>query len=198
MVILTKTMQKIVTVLLKDLHTHTATTLSHELHMSRQGTWKIIRQLEQEELLILKQIGKGKTSLQVPTLNWVNVLLEKILSLSLTQEAFNHKRWLHNFADLEKQVDFFILYGSILHSPKEANDIDVLGVAPEKNLSKINDLLLQVQETQAKKIHAVNLTSYELKQELKKPNRAFLDALKRGVVLFGQETFVRFMKGLQI
>ena len=36
----------------------------------------------------------------------------------------------------------------------------------------------------------------ELKDELEKPNKVFIDALKRGVVLFGQEKFIRFMKEL--
>ncbi len=164
--------------------------------MSRQGTWKILKQLEKEEMIVLEQMGTGKTGLQRIKLNWENVLLEKVLSLSLAQDALKHKRWCHNFASLEKEVDFLILYGSILHPSGVVNDIDIIGVAPKKNMSKINDLVLKVQETQAKKIHSINFTQHEFKQELKK-NKAFLDALKKGVVLFGQEKFVEFIRGLQ-
>ena len=88
-----------------------------------------------------------------------------------------------------------ILFGSILYS-KEANDIDIIGVAKENKLAKVNDLVFKIQETQNKKIHFINLTQKEFKQELKKPNKAYLDAVKKGVVLFGQENFTKFAKGL--
>lgn len=194
---MTNTAQQVATTLLKDFSVHTATALSKIIKLSRQGTWKILRQLEKEGLIVLEQMGTGKTSLQRIKLNWENVLLEKVLSLSLTQDALKHKRWRHDFAHLENKVDFLILYGSILNSPKEARDIDVIGVAPKQNLSKINDLVQKIQETQAKKIHSINFTQYEFKQELKKPNKAFVDAFKKGVILFGQEKFIEFVKGLQ-
>lgn len=193
-----KTAQRIVTVLLKDSSIHTATSLSKELKMSRQGTWKILIELEKDEFIILEQIGKGKTSTQRIKLNWDNEVVEKTLALSLTQEALRYERWRFNFADLKQEVDFLILYGSILHSPKEAKDIDIIGVvSQEKKLANMGDIILRIQETQTKKIHSVNLTQKEFKQELKRPNKAYLDAVKRGVILFGQENFINSIKGLQ-
>ncbi len=191
------TSQKIVTILLKDISSHTATSLSKELKMSRWGIWKVIKKLEKDELVILDQIGAGKTSVQKIKLNWDNALIEKILAFSLTQEALKYKRWRYNFADLEKEVDFLILYGSILHSPGEAKDIDIMGVAKEKKLIKIENITLKIQEIQAKKIHSINLTQKEFKQELEKPNKVYLDAIKKGVILFRQEKFIKFIKGLQ-
>ena len=191
-----KTAHKIITVLLKDFSIHTATSLSKELKMSRQGTWKILKKLEKDEFIILEQIGKGKTSTQRIKLNWDNEVLEKTLALSLAQEALQNQRWKFNFADLKSEVDFLILYGSILHSPGGANDVDVIGVAKEKKLAKIGSIILNIQGIQAKKIHSINLTQKEFKQELEKPNKAYLDAIKKGVILFGQENFIKFIKGL--
>ena len=37
----------------------------------------------------------------------------------------------------------------------------------------------------------------ELADELRKLNPAFVNAIKNGVVLFGQDQFIRFMRGLQ-
>ena len=193
-----KTAHKIITVLLKDFSIHTATSLSKELKMSRQGTWKILKKLEKDEFIILEQIGKGKTSTQRIKLNWDNEVLEKTLALSLAQEALQNQRWKFNFADLKLEVDFLILYGSILHSPKEAKDIDIIGVvSQEKKLAKISDKILKAQETQTKKIHSINLNQKEFKQELKRPNKVYVEAVKKGVILFGQEKFIKFMKGLQ-
>ncbi len=193
------TAQKVLLALLKDFSAvHTATSLAQQLKMSRWGVWKIIKKLRQEEIILIKPTGKGKTSTQTIQLNWDNMLTEKMIILALVQEASTHKRWSFTFTDLEKEVDFLILYGSILHSQKEAKDIDVLGaVSKEKKLAKIPDLILKIQETQAKKIHSLNFTLKEFKQELKKPNKAYLDAVKKGVVLFGQENFLKFIKRLQ-
>ncbi|MBU2638751.1 MAG: winged helix-turn-helix transcriptional regulator [Nanoarchaeota archaeon] len=193
-----KTAKAILTALLKDFSIHTATSLSKELKMSRQGTWKILRKLEKDRLILLEQIGKGKTSAQRIGLNWDNEAVEKTLALSLVQEALQHQRWRFNFAELKQEVDFLILYGSILHSPKEAEDIDIIGVvSKEKKLAEISDKILKVQETQDKKIHSINLTQKEFKQELKRPNKAYAEAIKKGVILFGQESFIKFIRGLQ-
>lgn len=190
--------QKIITILLKDFSIHTATSLSQELKISRQGIWKIIKKLEQDELIKLEQIGTGKTNTHRITLNWHNELIEKILSFSLTKEALKQKRWQFNFADLESEVDFLILYGSMLHSPKDANDIDIIGiVSQEKKLANIGNIILKIQETQPKKIHSINLTKKEFQQEIKKPNKAYLEAVKKGVILFGQDHFIKFIKDLQ-
>ena len=188
--------QEIMNILLRYFGSHTATSLSKELKMSRWGTWKILKKLEKDKLIEIKPIGKGKTSTSIIKLNWDNVLAEKTLALSLTQEALKYKRWMHDFSNLQEEVDFLILYGSILYS-KEANDIDVIGVAKEKKLAKINDIIFKIQETQAKKIHSINSTQKEFRQELKNPNKAYLDAVRKGVILFGQENFIRFIKELQ-
>lgn len=188
--------QKIMVVLVKDFGSHTATSLSKELKMSRWGVWKILKKLEKNNFIIIEPVGSGKTSTTTIRLNWDNILAEKTLALSLTQEALKYKRWLHDFSSLQQEVDFLMLYGSILYS-KEANDIDVIGIAKERKLAKINDKIFKIQETQNKKIHSINLTQKEFKQELKKPNNAYLDAIKKGVILFGQENFIKFVKEMQ-
>ena len=104
-------------------------------------------------------------------------------------------KWRYNFKELENHVDFLMLFGSILHSPKDANDIDVLSlVSNEKSFVKISKIITDIQITQSKKIHAINFTKKELKHELKDKNKAYTEALKKGIVLFGQENFIKFIK----
>ena len=94
-------------------------------------------------------------------------------------------------------MDFLIIYGSILTSSKEANDIDIISVlSNKKNFIEIEKIVSTAQKTQLKKIHLLNFTETEFKNELKKPNKAFIDAIKKGVVLFGQERFIKFIRGL--
>ena len=184
-------------ILLKDFGRHTATSLSKQLKISRWGVWKILKNLEESQLILLESLGNGKTSTNEIKLNWTNLLVEKNLSVYLTQEALEYKKWRFNFERLEREVEFFILFGSILNSPKEANDIDVLAIVKKSKLVKVGEILLQIQRSQNKKIHSINLTRKEFDKELKKNNRAYLDAIKKGVVLFGQEAFVKFIKELR-
>lgn len=191
------TTKKVLLHLLKDFsNTHTITTLAKELGLSRVGIWKILKKLEGNRYIILKTVGTGKTSASIITLDWQNPLIEKLLSLYLTEETLKQRRWHVNFAELEKITEFVILYGSILHYPQQASDIDVLGITSQKNFIKIQNVVDKAQKTQSKKIHTINFTEREFKIELKKQNKAFIDAIKKGVILFGQENFVKFMRNM--
>ncbi|MBI1968662.1 hypothetical protein HYS49_02020 [Candidatus Woesearchaeota archaeon] len=183
--------------LLKDCYSmHTISLLAKELALSRVGIWKILKKLEGSKYVLLKNVGNGKTSAFIITLNWENPLVEKLLSLYLTEEALKQRRWQVNFIELERITDFVILYGSILSSSRQANDIDILGIASKKNFVKIHTVLEKAQKTQSKKIHSIHVIESEFKAELKKQNKAFIDAVKKGVILFGQDKFVTFMRGI--
>ncbi len=189
--------QKIMCILLKDFDSnHTATSLSKTFKMSRWGLWKILRKLEKDQLIILDSIGTGKTSTYKIRLNWENPIVEKTLSLYLTEESLNHKRWRFNFGKLENKTNFLILFGSILQSQKEANDIDIIMVAEKKSFTIIDDLIIKIKISIDKDIHSISFTKQEFKKELKR-NKAYIDAVKKGIVLFGQENFVEFMRGIQ-
>ena len=189
---------QILKILLKDFTVRqTINSLAKEVGLSRVGTWKLLKKMQSEELVILSKISSGKTSAYIIGLNWDNPLVEKNLALHLTEDALKSRRWVNNFAGLEDKVDFLILYGSMINSPLEANDIDILGVVSnKKKFVKIEESVKNLQKTQMKKIHSINFTPSEFRQELEKPNKAFIDAIKKGVVLFGHEKFIKFMEGV--
>jgi DNA-binding Lrp family transcriptional regulator len=193
------TEDKVLTILLKQFSLDwTITYLSNELNLSRVGVWKVLKKLEKDKLIILTKIGKGKTNVSKIKLNWESLVLEKRLSLILTEEALNHQRWLNNFEELRKKTEFVVLYGSILTSSKEANDIDILEVVLRKNnFLEIDKTIQKIQKIQIKKIHSESFTKTEFKEEIKKPNKIFIDAIKKGIVLFGQENFIKFVKDIQ-
>jgi len=187
---------KILKILLNEfLVKHTITSIAKDIGMTRVGTWKILKKLEKEKFVILARIGAGKTSAYTISLNWENPLLEKILSLILTEDALKGQRWLEDFKGLENKLSFLIIYGSILYS-KDANDIDILAITNKSRFIEIESIIAKIQKTQIKKIHASSFTEAEFKQELEKPNKAFIDAIKKGIVLFGQEKFIKFMRGI--
>jgi len=187
--------KKILKILLKDFTIKTTiTSLAKETGISRVGIWKILKKLEKEKFILLSPIGTGKTSTYWVSLNWDNYLLEKNLDIILTEEAFKNQRWINNFAELENKVDFLIIYGSIIHFSKQANDIDIFGVTNKTKFVDIEKTIRKIQKTQLKKIHAVNFTQLEFKNEIEKPNKVFIDAIKKGIILFGQEKFIKFIK----
>ncbi|MBI2630078.1 nucleotidyltransferase domain-containing protein [Candidatus Pacearchaeota archaeon] len=176
---------------------HTATSLAGAVNLTRQGLWKIIYKLEENKMIVSEPISKTKKSTIVITLNWKNPITIKTLSLLLTKEALEYERWLNNFTELETASSFIILFGSILNNPKEANDIDILAIVKnKKNFKSIDKIILKIQKTQLKKIHLTELTKEEFIQELRKQNSAYLDALKKGIVLFGQDNYTKSLKDL--
>ncbi len=192
------TEKKVLLQIVKDIsRKHTITSISKDLNFSRTGIWKILNKLEKKEYIILDAVGSGKTGTSIIRINWENIVLEKAIALYLTEEAVRQRRWRINFGKLEKDCEFTILYGSILHSIKEANDIDVINIAKKNKFIKIQNTLDEIQKTAIKKIHIINFTENEFKNEINKQNKAFLDAIKKGVILFGQEKFVQFMKRLK-
>ena len=102
-----------------------------------------------------------------------------------------------NFRELGNKLDFLMIYGSTLYS-KEANDIDIIGITNKNKFLEIEPVIAKMQKTQIKKIHALNFTEAEFKQELQKPNKSFIDAIKKGIILFGQEKFIKFIRSIKI
>jgi len=189
----------IILLLLKDFSkTYTVTSLASQLEISRVGVWKILKKLQSEQFISITSIGSGKTSTFMVDLNWENVLVEKSLALYLTEESLKQKRWKVNFMELEGLVDFLLIYGGILHSPEKADDIDIISVVSDKKkFIKIQQTIDKIQRSQIKKIHAINFTRVEFRKELKEDNKAFIDAVRKGVVLSGQEKFIQFMKNIK-
>ena len=188
------TAKKVMLVLLKDLSAHTITTLAKEIDFSRVGMWKLLKKLESSQFIFLQSAGSGKTSTLLAKVNWKNPLTKKILGLYLTEDSLSQRRWRTNFMKLEGVADFLILYGSILHSDEHANDIDLFSVvSDDKNFVAIEKIVNDIQKTLLKKIHIINFKEHELEEELLR-SRPFIDAIKKGVVLFGQERFITFME----
>jgi hypothetical protein len=172
---------------------YTVTTLALDIGLSRVGTWKIMKKLEFSGFIGMKKIGSGKTSTGIISLNWENPLTQKRLELILIEEALTKQRWQKTFEALESVTHLSLLFGSVLRTPKEAIDIDLLNIASKDRFILLDKALNRIQVTQARKIHATNFTKEELIAELKKPNTAIADAMK-GVVLYGAEEYVRIMR----
>ena len=187
---------RIALLLLKDFSTiHTITSIGKELGMTRSGIWKVLMKLKKENYITLETTEEK--SLLIPKINLRNELLEKYLDFALSKEAKEHERWIFNFTEVKGHVSFLIFYGSVLKSYAKAKDIDVIGIIPDrKKFKMLHESLDKIQKSESKRIHSINFTQSEFREELLKPNKAFVEAVKKGIVLFGQEEFIKFMKKL--
>ncbi len=194
----TQTTEKVLSILLKEPFTlHTATSMAKALGITRQGIWKTLHRLAEDKLISIEPVNDAKTSTAILTLSWRNPVTEKALSLLLTKESFEQQRWRTNFAELEDKAEFLILFGSIINNPKEANDIDLLAVMKKKNFKALDEIVSRIQQTMLKKVHLIGVTESEIINELKKPNKAYRDAIKKGVVLYGQDNFIQCIRDLK-
>lgn len=175
----------------------TITALAKALGMSRVGAWKTIKRMQAQRLCTLTPVGEGKTSAIQASPDWDNPLTCKILSLALTRAAVENKRWMHAFAEPAQHLDFLLLYGSALRTPNDAGDIDIIGVTSKGRMLAADEALRQAQKSQHKRIHAIIFTPKEFADELRKGNKAFVDAARTSVVLHGQDEFVAFMRGIR-
>ena len=65
-----------------------------------------------------------------------------------------------------------------------------------QDFKEIEEEILKIQKVQSKKIHAIQLTNEEFCKEIKDKNKAYSDAIKKGVILLGQDNFIKQMEKL--
>jgi len=84
--------RSILLLLLKEFYgMHSITSISKELGTSRVGVWKVVKKLEEDELIKVEPVGFGKTSTYIIRINWDSTIIEKTLALYLSEEAESRK-----------------------------------------------------------------------------------------------------------
>jgi hypothetical protein len=184
----------IITNLFRDfLSTHTVTSLSEELSKNRVGIWRELKNLQTKKIVRLSSVGAGKTNAYIVSLNWGNPLTEKLLDIYLMEDASREEKYKLEFRKVENATNFLIINETGL---KKDKSMELINVVSDKNKFIKIQSPSDKDDEQTKKITAVNFTERQFLDEIKKPNQGILKAIKSGVVLFGQEKFVDFMKDL--
>jgi len=176
---------------------NTSYTISHlakQIKSSRVSIWKNIKTLVKMNLIIITYIGEGKSKTQIIKPNWENILLERLLLYYTTLDASEKEKWQYQFKDLENKCLYLILFGSMLINEKYALDIDILIISNKKNINKIDKQILELQKTSEKEIHATIMTPNEIKDVIKQKNNPIIDAIQKGIILYGQDIFISLLK----
>ena len=87
-----------------------------------------------------------------------------------------------------------ILFGSYATAKKEPSDLDALFVFDRANYKEYKKRLADIKDITPVKIHDVIQTEEDLITNIKKKSKAVLNALKNGIILWGQETIIRVIK----
>ena len=161
------------------------------LEISPMGALKIARRLEKENILKSKEIGKAR----VYQLNMRNDYVREYIKFLLRREAEQSpsyvKVWINELRKI-KNADIAILFGSILRK-EDANDIDALLITDQKRFSKLKKEVENINLINVKRLHPVYQSEKDIKANIKRGDKALLNAIK-GVVSFGEERIVDLLE----
>ena len=167
--------------------TYNANSLSKFVGITPMGALKILKRLEQENVIKPKRIGKAITY----KINVEDSYTCKYLSLALAREAQyanpRVKRWINEIKKI-KNADITILFGSVLEKTNP-NDIDVLLVTDQKRFARLKQEIKELNEINIKKIHPIYQTYDDIIRNIKKRDKPILNAIK-GIVISGEEKFM--------
>lgn len=180
--------QEILIILFKDfLSFYNSRNISKLIGISHAGAFKILKKLESKSIVFGKRIGKAI----IYSLNFNNPVAKKELEMALAIEAQNNKRWLEEFKEIENKAEFAILFGSIIKNEDKSRDIDLLVVAKKESFEEIKRIIEARNKFLNKKIHLILQSVEEFTHDLNNKNKALVEIIKTGIILFKQENIIK-------
>src|SRR3989338_7126919 len=183
-----------VLLLLKDYTTfYNANSISKILQISHVGAQKILKRLLQQNIVISRTIGKSI----IYKLNFADDYVHSLVVFLLADEANHFKRWKEEFKELFKKDRVVLLFSSSVKDYAHANDIDLMIVLQNKEVTEVNAIIKKKEEMLPKKLHAIKLNHQDLLENVKKKDKAFIDIIKNGIILYGQDKYLEILKHTQ-
>lgn len=183
---------EILLVLAKDFSTdYNANNITKKIRITPAGAFKAMKKLEKKGLITGKKMGKA-VFYKVNLKDYYTFRTIETLLISESKEKAS--RWLKEFKDLYKHVEIVIIFGSIVRSPKKANDIDLLVVFRKEKNNLVNKIIDERRVLSIKAIHLVKQTPEDLNENLK--NNVILSAIKNGCVLHGYDKLLGVVKNV--
>ncbi len=166
--------------------------LSRELKLSPRGIFKILKKLESENYLISKKQGNNIFY----KINYESEEALEVCKFVLSERKASPfiKVQVNDLQKLRGLTKIAIIFGSALTKDKEANDIDAVIVFKEREFSKVEKTLEEVNSIKHKKIHAIYQTEEDLADNIRKGDKVLLSAIKTGMVLWGRDSFLEAIK----
>lgn len=193
MVSITKNEARVINLILRDfIRDYNINQIAKELKLSPRGAYKILKKLENNEMVLPKKIGNNI----IYKLNFKNSTTASLCQFVLTEKETTPylKVLINDLQQLRQFTDTVVLFGSVLAKEKHANDIDVLLVFEKNNLEKVQAEIERINRIKPKKIHAIMQTKKDLINNLKNKDFALLEEIKTGIVLWGENVLFEAIK----
>ena len=190
---ITKNTKKILNYLLRNLELKNINQISRELKISVGSSFKILKDLEKNELVLFKKFGNAIYY----KINFKNKEVKKILDLILIEERRELKGYSKIYAIelMEFNCPLIVLFGSVLKKNK-FNDVDVLFVGCGVN--KVSEFCLKISRVKSKPVVPLILDKKDLVNELRKNKDSILDIIKTGIVLKGGDVFIKVIQDAKL
>jgi len=185
---------KIIRYLLRNFELRNINQISKELNISLGSTFKILKDLEKNEIILLKKLGNANYYI----LNLKNQETNRLCELILLEEKRKLKSYTKIYSDEIKNfknADLIILFGSILKN-KQFNDVDVLFVT--NKIKEVNKFCLEISKIRTKPIIPLILKKSDLVKEIDNRKESILEIIKTGIVLKGESVFLEVIKNVSI
>jgi predicted nucleotidyltransferase len=188
-----KNTKKIMLYLLRNLELVNINQISKKLSISVGSAFKILRDLENNNLVISSNLGNAKFY----QINLSNEETMKWCEILLSEERKNLKGYSKIYAeDIQKfeHSELIILFGSILNN-KDFNDIDVLFITDKSN--EVTKFCLDLSKIRTKPIVPLILKKDDLIKEINGKKEVILNILKIGIILKGESIFLEVLKNVK-
>jgi hypothetical protein len=148
--------------------------ISRELRISVGSAYKILKSLEKKSVLVSQKIGNGIYYV----LNLDNKEAENITELVL-MESRNKSLSKNSHASIYAK-DF----------------VDALFIIDKGKSKAVEDFCMKLSNLRPKRINPLLMTMADFKENIKKQDRVIIDILKKGVILFGEDTVINILRGV--
>lgn len=171
---------------------YNANSIAKHIGISSMGALKIAKRLEKENILIARKLGKAKFYRLNFNNDYVRQYIKFLFKREAEQSAPYVKVWISEIKKIKK-ADAAILFGSVLRKHKEAKDIDVALVTDKKRFSKLKKEIEDINLINVKRLHPIYQTKEDFKKNIKKGDKALLNAIK-GIVVFGEDKIISLLE----
>lgn len=187
---------KIINFLLRNLELYNINQIARALKLSVGSVHKILKILEKRDIVNIKELGNA-IYYSINLNNNEAVKLSELVSIEEKNSILRENKIANIYAqDLVKfNAKLIILFGSILTKKNEAKDIDVLFVIKNKEqVKEINNFCLEISKIRTKKVNPLIMLEQDFVNNLKDKNKAIQDLIKNGIILKGEDIFIKTIK----
>lgn len=170
--------------------------LAKELDISPGGMFKILKRLEERDFLTKKKLGNSIFY----RINYDSQSALEACKFALTEKKTDTpyiRAWVKDLDRLRPKTELAVLFGSILNKGKEARDVDVLLVLGKENLKDVENIIDKINTIKSKRIHAVYQTKEDFNKNIEKQDKAILEEIRTGIILWGRDFLVEVIKNGQ-